>query len=58
MQKDVVKEILQVVKMSIKLRTAVEGRLAWGQTSAPYLIYQRQRAIKELIEQHWANGTE
>jgi|TARA_R100001460_G_scaffold82097_1_gene123102 hypothetical protein len=58
MQKDVVKEILQVVKMSIKLRTAVEGRLAWGQDFRTLLNLPKTESNKELIEQHWANGTE
>jgi len=44
--------------MSIKLRTAVEGRLAWGQDFRTLLNLPKTESNKELIEQHWANGTE
>jgi len=55
---EVVREILQVVKMSKKLRSAIYQKLVWGQELRNLLNLPRTSINKERIQEHWANGTD
>ena len=57
-RRETANEILQIVMMSLKIKKAIEQRLAWSEELRSLLNLPRTKNNKELLKTHLKNGTE
>lgn len=57
-KRETANEILQIVRLSLRFKKAIEERLAWSQELRSLIDLPRTKNNKELLKTHFKNGTE